>query len=186
MSHLLQKHKESGTSLFRDRNAFYAFSTAFQNMLKDTRLLPVYFAVDALDECMQGRSDLIHLISTSLTLSQNVKWLLSSRPEVDLLAELRDPATHSPGASDTLIELDTQRLVDPVNAYIDHKLKALQRKKDTTIAFWLKYHVKSANGQGTPFCGWLSRLKFSRQCMGDTLSSMSKICLLAYRSCMII
>lgn len=129
VSHLLQKHKESGASLFRDINAFHALSTAFQNMLKDSRLLPVYFAVDALDECTQGRSDLIHLISTSLTLSQNVKWLLSSRPEVDLLAELRDPATHSPGASETLIELDTRRLEHPVNAYIDHKLQALQRKK---------------------------------------------------------
>ncbi|RYP09139.1 hypothetical protein DL764_001466 [Monosporascus ibericus] len=129
ISHLLQKYKESGADLFRDRNAFYALSEVFQDMLKDPLLLPVYFAVDALDECAMQRSDLIHLISTSLTLSQKVKWLLSSRPEVNLLAELKDPGTHSSDASNTLIELDAQRLVDPVNAYIDHKLKVLQRTK---------------------------------------------------------
>jgi hypothetical protein len=98
-------------------------------MLKDPQLTPVYLAVDALDECAQGRSQLIHLISTSLTLSQKVKWLLSSRPEVDLLAELKDPGSDSPDASKSLIELDTQRLASPVDVYIDHKLIALGSRK---------------------------------------------------------
>ncbi len=96
------KYKESGANLFRDKNAFIALSEAFRNMLKDPQLLPVYLAVDALDECAQGRSDLIHLISTSLTLSQKIKWLLSSRPEVDLVAELKDPGTNSLDASDSV------------------------------------------------------------------------------------
>ena len=76
-------------------------------MLKDRRLSPVYLAVDVLDECVQGRSDLIYLISTSLILSQNVKWLISSRPEVDLLAALKDRGTNSLDASNSLVELDT-------------------------------------------------------------------------------
>ncbi|KAK4102531.1 WD40 repeat-like protein [Parathielavia hyrcaniae] len=50
ISHLLQKHKESGRELFEDENAFYALSEAFRNMLKDPQLSPVYLAVDALDE----------------------------------------------------------------------------------------------------------------------------------------
>ena len=107
ISHLLQKYKESGADLFRDKNAFIALSEAFRNMLKDPQLSPVYLAVDALDECAQGRSDLIHLISTSLTLSQNVKWLISSRPEVSLLATLKDRGTNSLDATNSLIELDT-------------------------------------------------------------------------------
>ncbi|KAL2131012.1 hypothetical protein VTI74DRAFT_5671 [Chaetomium olivicolor] len=129
ISHLLQKYKESGADLFRDKNAFYALSEAFRNMLKDPELKPVYLAVDALDECTQGRSELIHLISTSLILSKKVKWLLSSRPEVDLLAELKDPGTNFTDASNSLVELDTQRLAEPVNAYIDHKLIALRCRK---------------------------------------------------------
>jgi hypothetical protein len=129
ISHLLQKYKESGADLFRDRNAFIALSEVFRNMLKDPQLSPVYLAIDALDECAQGRSDLIHLISTSLTLSQNVKWMISSRPEVDLLTALKDRGTNSLDASNSLVELDTQRLAAPVNAYIDHKLIILKRRK---------------------------------------------------------
>ena len=89
----------------------------------------MYLAVDALDKCAQGRSDLIYLISTSLTLSQNVKWLISSRPEVGLLAALKDRGTNSLDATNSLVELDTQRLEAPVNAYIDHKLTILKGRK---------------------------------------------------------
>ncbi|KAH6636427.1 hypothetical protein F5144DRAFT_508878 [Chaetomium tenue] len=122
ISHLLQKYKESGADLFRDQNAFIALSEVFRNMLKDPQLSPVYLAVDALDECVQGRSDVIHLISTSLSVSQKVRWLLSSRPEVDLLAGLKEQSVNSFNPSNSLVELDTQRLEEPVNAYINHKL----------------------------------------------------------------
>lgn len=121
ISHLLQRYNDSGPEVFTDQNSYYAVSEMFQNMLKDTRLSPVYFAVDALDECFEDRAGLVKLISTTLTLSKKVKWLLSSRPEVDLAAELK--------ISNTLVELDTQRLGGPVKAYIDHKLKVLEGKK---------------------------------------------------------
>ncbi|RYP73127.1 hypothetical protein DL769_004288 [Monosporascus sp. CRB-8-3] len=120
ISHLLQKYKESGGDLFKDKNAFYALSEAFRNMLKDPQLSPIYFAVDALDECEQGLSDLIHLISTSLTLSDKVKWLVSGRPTVEL---------KTPDTAGSLVELDAQRLEDPVNAYIDHKLSILKTRE---------------------------------------------------------
>ncbi|KAK4105101.1 hypothetical protein N658DRAFT_564774 [Parathielavia hyrcaniae] len=119
ISHLLQKYKESGPDLFRDKNAFYALSEAFRNMLKDPELKPVYLAVDALDECAQGRSELVHLISTSLTLSQ----------------KLKDPGTNFTDASNSPVELDTQRLAEPVNAYIDHKLIALRCRKGYNDSF---------------------------------------------------
>lgn len=117
ISHLLQKHKESGADLFTGRNALYALSEAFRNMVKDPRLSPVYFAVDALDECEQGQSDLIHLISTSLTLTEKVRWLVSSRPTVKL---------KNPDTTRMLLELDAQTLERPVSIYIDHKLATLR------------------------------------------------------------
>ncbi|KAH6622752.1 hypothetical protein F5144DRAFT_517211, partial [Chaetomium tenue] len=129
ISHLLQKYKESGADLFRDQNAFIALSEAFRNMLKDPQLSPVYLAVDALDECVQGRSDVIDLILTSLNLSQKVRWLLSSRPEVDLLAGLKEQSVDSFNSSSSLVELDTQRLEEPVNAYINHKLMELKYRE---------------------------------------------------------
>ncbi|RYO79252.1 hypothetical protein DL764_010034 [Monosporascus ibericus] len=120
ISHLLQKYKESGAGLFKDKNAFYALSEVFRNMLTDPQLSPIYFAVDALDECEQGLSDLIHLISTSLTLSDKVKWLVSGRPTVEL---------KTPDTAGSLVELDAQRLEGPVNAYIDHKLSILKTRE---------------------------------------------------------
>ncbi|KAJ8129608.1 hypothetical protein O1611_g4022 [Lasiodiplodia mahajangana] len=121
ISHLLPKYKISGPSLFTDLNSFVALSEVFKNMLKDDQLSPVYLAVDALDECSEGRADLITLISSTLTLSKNVKWLLSSRPEVDVLSELK--------TAETLIELDTKCLKGPVKAYIQHKLKELEHRR---------------------------------------------------------
>jgi hypothetical protein len=118
-SHLLQKYKESGADLFKDRNAFYALSETFRNMLKDPDLSPVYFAVDALDECEQGLAELMKLISMSLTLSDKVKWLISSRPTVEL---------KTPDIVGSPVELDAQRLEDPVNAYINHKLSTLKSR----------------------------------------------------------
>lgn len=117
ISHLLQKHKVSGADLFTGRNAWFALSEAFQNMVKDPGLLPVYFAVDALDECEEGSSHLIRLISTSLSLSEKVRWLVSSRPTVKLT---------NADTTRMLLELDTQTLERPVSIYIDHKLAALR------------------------------------------------------------
>jgi hypothetical protein len=107
----MYKHKSA--SLFSDGNVLVAISRVFKSMLKDPRLLSVYFIVDALDECDQGLEDLVQLISTSFTLSNKVKWLVFSRPAV----ELKSPAT---------VELDAQSLERPVNVYINHKLANLK------------------------------------------------------------
>lgn len=121
ISHLLPRYKIGGPSLFKDQNSFFALSEVFKSMLQDNLLSPVYLAVDALDECSERRADLITLISTTLSISKNVKWLLSSRPEVDILSELP--------AAETLIELNTECLNGPVKAYIRHKLNTLNDRR---------------------------------------------------------
>ncbi|RYP37177.1 hypothetical protein DL768_010894 [Monosporascus sp. mg162] len=117
ISHLRSKHRNAGSSLFEGENAFIALSNAFKSMLRDPDLCPVYFIIDALDECEQGLAGLIELISTSLALSDKVKWLVSGRPTVEL---------KTPDTAGSLVELDAQRLEGPVNAYIDHKLSILK------------------------------------------------------------
>ena len=48
-------------------NAFDALSNVFRQMIKHLRLETIYIAVDALDECEDGLSDLLGLIrETSL------------------------------------------------------------------------------------------------------------------------
>jgi hypothetical protein len=123
VTHLREKYKISGPALFTDRNAFYDLSETFQSMVKDPRLSPVYLAVDALDECDQtvpGLDKLIELISDSLDLSNKVRWLVSSRPEVDVVTKLKNPGISR------IVRLDDKSLKVPVEAYIKHKLPGLK------------------------------------------------------------
>jgi hypothetical protein len=119
ISHLRSKYKNTGSSLFKGERGFIALSNVFKSMLKDSGLRPVYFVVDALDECEHGLADLVKLISDSLTLSDKVKWLVSSRPTVEL---------KTPDTAGSLVELDAQKLEDPVKAYIHHKLSEFSSK----------------------------------------------------------
>lgn len=109
MSHLRKKYTDSGTALFQDSNAFFALSEAFLSMLDDPELSPVLFVVDALDECNRekpGLNELLDLISKSIKRSDKVKWLCSSRPEIDILRRLKNLAGSSPNNSENLVELD--------------------------------------------------------------------------------
>ena len=99
------------------------------------------------------REELIQFISTSLSLSEKVKWLLSSRPEVDVLAKLKDLDNDTLDMSETLVELDTQRLADPVNAYINNKLANLKGKRGYDECVWTRYRTQSVSEPWTPFFG---------------------------------
>ncbi|KAL5352139.1 hypothetical protein ACLOAV_002084 [Pseudogymnoascus australis] len=143
ISHLQLEYGSSGKALFTDTNALVAMSRVFTNMLKDKGARPVYFIVDALDECDQGLENLCKLISTSLTLSDKVRWLVSSRPEVDVLSNLKNPHISR------IIGLDGQSLERPVNAYIDHKLSTLKGREgydaDTLAVISIKIRQRAMN-----------------------------------------
>lgn len=143
ISHLQLEYGSSGGTLFTDTNALVAMSRVFTNMLKDKGVRPVYFIVDALDECDQGLENLRKLISTSLTLSDKVRWLVSSRPEVDVLSNLKNPHISR------IIDLDGQSLERPVNAYIDHKLSTLKGREgydaDTLAMISIKIRQRAMN-----------------------------------------
>ncbi|KIL85433.1 nacht and wd40 domain protein [Fusarium avenaceum] len=122
MRHLRKKIKESGQDLYNDSNAFTALSDVFLDMLKDPILSPVYFIVDAIDECdMETMSlkILFELIKESLEASVNVNWLVSSRPEDAAKAR-------NWGIPNAPIDLDAHTLQAPVAAYIAHKLQTLE------------------------------------------------------------
>ncbi len=120
ISHLRSKHGNAGSALFKGENAFISLSNAFKSMLKDSELRLVYFIIDALDECEEGLGGLVDFISSSLALSDKVKWLVSAWPAV----ELKNLKT-----LDSLVELDAQKLERPVNAYIDYKLSILKTRE---------------------------------------------------------
>jgi hypothetical protein len=120
ISHLQTDYRSSRGRLFTDTNALVALSRLFKIMLGDAG--PVCFIVDALDECNQGREHLVNLIQTSLSLSDKVRWLVSSRPEVGVLSKLKDPDISR------VVDLNAQGLDGPVNAYINHKLSTLEER----------------------------------------------------------
>ena len=131
IEHLLSKCETSGASLFSGENAFRALSGAFESMLKDPQLSPVYFVVDALDECDEGdeKAKLLSLISDSLKLSVKVRWLVSSRPDLEVLALLKERNTKSPHVAGTPLELNDQSQEGPVGAYIKYKFETLEGRE---------------------------------------------------------
>ncbi|CAG8338892.1 unnamed protein product [Penicillium salamii] len=128
-SHILQDYKTSGADIFRDANAFWSLSRVFNGMLKDPTLGPTYLMIDALDECNKTASDgadlrlLKELISDSLGLTDNVRWLVTSRPEVRLNKDFQG------FASGTIDRIDVQGQDRAVQAYIQHKLSEMQTRK---------------------------------------------------------
>jgi hypothetical protein len=124
ISHLQTDYKTSSGKFLTDHNARVALSRIFLEMLKAAQ--PVYLIVDALDECEDGLVDILNLISKSLTLSDKVRWLVSSRPEVDVTAKLENPGICR------IADLNAQTLDGPVNRYIDYKLSALKKRDDYT------------------------------------------------------
>lgn len=125
-----EKHKVTGEGLFNSDDQFWSIAQVFKEMLADPQLLPTYLLVDALDECQDERPgvhELLNLISESIEITNKnttakIKWILSSRPEVDVYDKLK--SRHAPG---TVIELDVQASEEPVNAYVRHKLAKLSR-----------------------------------------------------------
>jgi len=145
-------------------------------MLEDAQ--PAYFVVDALDECEQGLQGLIKLISTSLALSDKVRWLVSSRPHVGVLSELKNPDISR------IIDLNAYGLDAPVNSYISHKISALKDGKGYTDVILAKVSEQVRQRAENIFL-WVA-LVFKKLERVHGLSSSSKICLLACQSCMII
>ncbi|EPE09083.1 nacht and wd40 domain protein [Ophiostoma piceae UAMH 11346] len=100
-----------------DEGKFVALSQVFQMILKDETLQPCYVVVDALDEC-NGSVELLTQITDFVTITDKVKWLVSSRPEVVY-------STGEAHLSHFRVEIDSQVLKDPVRKYIQHKLSSL-------------------------------------------------------------
>ncbi|KAI0864414.1 WD40-repeat-containing domain protein [Xylaria cubensis] len=128
IKHIQTDYDQIGRALFENEDAFNALDSIFEKMLGDPDLSPVYFIIDALDECDKGLTLLLRFISKSLTLSDKVKWLVSSRSEVltqqDTQQEIHQ--LESPHVSRVRVKLDSERLEDPVSVYIEHKLSALK------------------------------------------------------------
>ncbi|KAK4085679.1 uncharacterized protein Triagg1_669 [Trichoderma aggressivum f. europaeum] len=122
ISYIRKSYDTAGKSLFDEGNAWYTLSEIFSNMLRDEELPPVYIIIDALDECITGRTELLHLIRNVAT-SSNAKWAVSSRNWPEIEKRLIEGMNLS-------LEVNATLVASAVDAYISYKASQVSLLKD--------------------------------------------------------
>ncbi|KAK4070754.1 hypothetical protein Trihar35433_5221 [Trichoderma harzianum] len=121
ISHIRKSYDTAGKSLFDEGNSWYTLSEIFSNMLRDEELPPVYIIIDALDECITGRMELLHLIRNVAT-SSNAKWAVSSRNWPEIEERLSEGMNLS-------LEVNATLVANAVDAYISYKASQISLLK---------------------------------------------------------
>ncbi|KAH8807357.1 WD40-repeat-containing domain protein [Xylogone sp. PMI_703] len=122
--HYLDEYKDLGDKLFESQTSFSNLKKVLCNMLKDKSLERAYVIVDALDECRReepGLLQLLELISDISTNNDNVKWLLTSRNEIDIERSLKEDEVRKRLS----LELNAASVASAVKVYIDYKMSEL-------------------------------------------------------------
>jgi hypothetical protein len=121
------EYDKIGGKLFNGPNALYSLWSILSNILKDSSLPTVYLLVDALDECNNGLSQFLKLISEYSSESPSkVKWLLSSRHRSDIEAFLRPEGSRKK----INLELNSQHISRAVDLFIGYKIEELGKQKE--------------------------------------------------------
>ena len=91
--------------------------------MQDPSLNSTYLIVDALDECVLHLPELLTLIVHNSSVSPHVKWIISSRNDINIERALR---LDNSGTS-LILELkeNAEQVSRAVNTYIDHCLSKL-------------------------------------------------------------
>ncbi|KAL2816277.1 hypothetical protein BJX63DRAFT_387804 [Aspergillus granulosus] len=120
--HLRKRYDLEGKKPFETGNAFYAFSAVFESMIQDIKQAPVYLLVDALDECKVGLSDMLSLISRTMSIqSAHLKWIVSSR-NVRLVEQ---GLNLDDGRGKLSLELNAHHISLAIEKFIDHQVSRL-------------------------------------------------------------
>ncbi|WPJ63720.1 hypothetical protein SMAC4_13665 [Sordaria macrospora] len=129
-----------------DTMAWIVLSKVLCEMLKDPNLKVTYLVIDALDECVTDQPQLLKLIVQISSVSARVKWLVSSRNEVQIEEQLAIVAQQSRLS----LELNAESVNTAVSAYIRHKVLHLSRRKRYNSTMQTEVHdYLSSNANGT-------------------------------------
>lgn len=145
ISHLQTKYDGAGKQLFEDGNAFYALRDIFHDISRDSKLSAAYLVIDALDECEEGRQQLLEIIrDTASVTSVPIKWIMSSRnrPDIDQQCTFDDSRMR------LSLELNAEQVSRAIDLYIDHKVSRLKSiEHDITVQHRVKTQMREkANG----------------------------------------
>ncbi|KAI9662792.1 MAG: hypothetical protein M1829_006136, partial [Trizodia sp. TS-e1964] len=146
MLHLREKYDSVGKALFEDANAWVALSRIFENILKDPGLKSTYLVIDALDECVTNRPQLLDLIIQHSSTSSSVKWIVSSRNWPEIEEQLETARQKVP----LCLELNAESISTAVSLYIQHKVRQLAqlKKYDNKTKSFIQDYL-SANSNDT-------------------------------------
>ncbi|PIG80477.1 hypothetical protein AARAC_001624 [Aspergillus arachidicola] len=126
--YILDASQNSGSGYFNGADIYWALEKILIKMLNDDSLSPVYLGLDALDECDEGGpgvGTIQELIAKTLKQSKKVKWILSSRPEVNMLKRLKNDLPPS-----SIADMAIQSRPDAIKVYIKYKLSQLETRLD--------------------------------------------------------
>jgi archaellum biogenesis ATPase FlaH len=125
ISHVRKDYDDSGEKLFNDHNAWQALQKIFKSVLNDEGLDEVIIIVDALDECMVHREELLQFIC-DISASSRAKLIVSSRPFITIQKALQDDGTSS---STLALELNDKLISDAVKRFINSRVRDLEKKR---------------------------------------------------------
>ncbi|EXL40785.1 hypothetical protein FOCG_16729 [Fusarium oxysporum f. sp. radicis-lycopersici 26381] len=147
ISYLRSKHDVTGEKLFQGINVWVSLVEILTGMLKDPTLKDAVLIVDALDECITDRPQLLEFINqSSSTPSSRVKWIISSRNWQDIEDKL-DSAKQKVRLP---LELNKDSISKAVDTYIGHKVDQLacHKKYDKETRDAVETYLTS-NADGT-------------------------------------
>ncbi|EWZ27762.1 hypothetical protein FOZG_18520 [Fusarium oxysporum Fo47] len=147
ISYVRSKHDVTGEKLFQGINVWVSLVEILTDMLKDPTLKDAVLVVDALDECITDRPQLLDfIIQSSSTPSSRVKWIISSRnwPDIEDKLDSAKQKVRLP------LELNKDSISKAVDMYIGYKVDQLARDKkyDKETRHAIENHLTS-NADGT-------------------------------------
>lgn len=151
-SHVRKAYEQAGKRLLEGGQVLYTLFNILSNMLKDTSLRRVYILVDALDECDDGREELLGLITKEAAdLSSKVEWLLSSRNYLDIKEVLQPEGPRSMLS----LEINADHISNAVDMFIDYKINELAKIKRYSESLKQKMKATLAEKSNSTFL-WVS------------------------------
>ena len=143
ISHLRSTYEIRGRQMFDDTNAWGTLATIFTEMCRDEDAQDVVFLIDALDEC---RTDLTWVLQLVATTHSNVRWIVSSRNEL----EVEESMALVDNTVPLKLELNQLTVSAAVETYIGRKVDDLSKTKSYTdeVKRTVQQYL-SENAQGT-------------------------------------
>jgi hypothetical protein len=126
ITHIRKKYDHAGKPLFEDANAWVALTKIFVDVLRDPNLSTTYLIIDALDECVFNRTELLEFVAEQSSASSHVKWIVSSRNWSEIEAQL-ERAGHKVKLS---LELNSKSVAAAVDVFIRRKVDQLAQTKE--------------------------------------------------------